>query len=73
MKFEKKYPIHRQAPPLVEQATSAAVLETGIKVIDLICPFIKGWIQRHPDYLAITYGAHPPVGATEGSDETAQS
>ncbi len=42
VKFEKKYPIHRQAPPLVEQATSAAVLETGIKVIDLICPFTKG-------------------------------
>lgn len=42
VKFEKKYPIHRQAPPLVEQSTSAAVLETGIKVIDLICPFTKG-------------------------------
>jgi len=42
VKFDKKYPIHRQAPALVEQATSAAVLETGIKVIDLICPFTKG-------------------------------
>jgi uncharacterized protein len=24
-----------------------------------LCPFIKGWIQRHPEYLAITYGAAP--------------
>ena len=39
---EKYYPIHRQAPPLVEQSTSPQVLPTGIKVIDLICPFLKG-------------------------------
>ena len=39
---EKRYPIHRKAPPLVEQDTSATILETGIKVIDLICPFTKG-------------------------------
>ena len=39
---EKKYPIHRPAPDLVDQATSAEILETGIKVIDLICPFTKG-------------------------------
>ncbi len=38
----KKYPIHRPAPPLVEQDTKATILETGIKVIDLICPFVKG-------------------------------
>lgn len=38
----KRYPIHREAPSLAEQATSSEVLETGIKVIDLICPFIKG-------------------------------
>jgi len=38
----KRYPIHRDAPTLAEQATSSEVLETGIKVIDLICPFIKG-------------------------------
>lgn len=25
-----------------------------------VCPFIKGWIQRHPEYLAITYGAAKP-------------
>jgi len=42
VKFEKKYPIHRPAPPLVEQETKAEILETGIKVIDLICPFLKG-------------------------------
>src|ERR1700756_4935184 len=39
---EKYYPIHRPAPPLVDQATSPQVLPTGIKVIDLICPFLKG-------------------------------
>lgn len=38
----KKYPIHRPAPTLVEQDTEAKILETGIKVIDLICPFTKG-------------------------------
>tara|TARA_R110002096_G_scaffold200639_2_gene384621 strand:- start:4501 stop:5925 length:1425 start_codon:yes stop_codon:yes gene_type:complete len=38
----KRYPIHRPAPALTEQSTSAQVLETGIKVIDLICPFTKG-------------------------------
>ena len=39
---EKKYPIHRKAPTLLEQDTKAEILETGIKVIDLICPFTKG-------------------------------
>src|SRR5213596_1702675 len=39
---EKRYPIHRLAPPLVDQSTSPQVLVTGIKVIDLICPFLKG-------------------------------
>lgn len=38
----KYYPIHRAAPALVDQNTKAEVLETGIKVIDLICPFTKG-------------------------------
>ncbi len=38
----KRYPIHRPAPPLVDQSTSTEILETGIKVIDLICPFTKG-------------------------------
>jgi F-type H+-transporting ATPase subunit beta len=39
---EKYYPIHRPAPSLVDQSTSPQVLPTGIKVIDLICPFLKG-------------------------------
>jgi F-type H+-transporting ATPase subunit beta len=39
---DKYYPIHRPAPPLVDQSTSPEVLTTGIKVIDLICPFLKG-------------------------------
>ncbi len=34
--------IHRNPPSLLEQSTEAKILETGIKVIDLICPFIKG-------------------------------
>jgi F-type H+/Na+-transporting ATPase subunit beta len=42
VKFEKKYSIHRKAPALVDQDTGSTILETGIKVIDLICPFIKG-------------------------------
>jgi F-type H+-transporting ATPase subunit beta len=42
IKFEKRYPIHRKAPSLLDQDTSASILETGIKVIDLICPFSKG-------------------------------
>ncbi|HEV3271975.1 MAG TPA: F0F1 ATP synthase subunit beta [Candidatus Methylacidiphilales bacterium] len=40
--FSKRYPIHRPAPTLLDQDTRAEVLETGIKVIDLICPFTKG-------------------------------
>ena len=39
---EKRYPIHRAAPALVDQSTSPQILTTGIKVIDLICPFLKG-------------------------------
>ena len=42
VKVEKYYPIHRPAPKLVDQSTSPQVLTTGIKVIDLICPFLKG-------------------------------
>ena len=42
VKMDKRYPIHRPAPPLVDQATSPQILVTGIKVIDLICPFLKG-------------------------------
>ena len=40
--YEKRYPIHRKAPELTDQDTGATILETGIKVIDLICPFTKG-------------------------------
>lgn len=38
----EKWPIHRPAPSFEEQATSAEILETGIKVVDLICPYLKG-------------------------------
>ncbi|MDD5725856.1 MAG: F0F1 ATP synthase subunit beta [Patescibacteria group bacterium] len=38
----KKLPIHRKAPTFAEQSTKTEILETGIKVIDLICPFLKG-------------------------------
>ena len=38
----KLMPIHRQAPDYSQQRTETEILETGIKVIDLICPFIKG-------------------------------
>lgn len=38
----KKYPIHRDAPKFSEQSTKAEIFETGIKVVDLICPFVKG-------------------------------
>jgi F-type H+/Na+-transporting ATPase subunit beta len=37
-----KMPIHRAAPSFVDQAGSTELLETGIKVIDLLCPFAKG-------------------------------
>jgi F-type H+-transporting ATPase subunit beta len=39
---ERYMPIHRPPPPLTAQSTSPTVLATGIKVIDLICPFLKG-------------------------------
>lgn len=39
---KKTYPIHRPAPTLIQQSTKQEVLETGIKVIDLIAPFVKG-------------------------------
>jgi F-type H+-transporting ATPase subunit beta len=42
VKFEKRYSIHRPAPTLLDQDTKSEVLATGIKVIDLICPFTKG-------------------------------
>jgi F-type H+-transporting ATPase subunit beta len=39
---EKVYPIHRPPPPFVDQSISAEILETGIKVVDLIAPYPKG-------------------------------
>jgi len=39
---ETRWPIHREAPSYEEQAGSTELLETGIKVIDLLCPFAKG-------------------------------
>src|SRR5579871_546430 len=38
----KRYPIHREAPAFEEQATSAEILVTGIKVVDLLAPYLKG-------------------------------
>ncbi|MFO7909689.1 F0F1 ATP synthase subunit beta [Vreelandella aquamarina] len=39
---EERMPIHRKAPGYADQAASEELLETGIKVIDLVCPFAKG-------------------------------
>src|SRR3989338_1052924 len=41
-KFTKRWPIRRKAPTLPDQATKTEVFATGIKVIDLLAPFIKG-------------------------------
>lgn len=41
-KAEKYMPIHREAPTFEEQQVSSEILETGIKVIDLLCPYTKG-------------------------------
>ena len=41
-KTKKKYPIHRAAPEFTKQSTKYEILETGIKVIDLIAPIVKG-------------------------------
>src|SRR5680860_1072250 len=41
-KTEKRYGIHRSAPKFIDQSDNIEILETGIKVIDLICPIIKG-------------------------------
>jgi F-type H+-transporting ATPase subunit beta len=42
VKTEKRYPIHRAAPIFTQLATQAEILETGIKVVDLIAPYAKG-------------------------------
>jgi len=42
IKTDERWAIHRDSPAFEDQDTTAAILETGIKVIDLICPFLKG-------------------------------
>lgn len=42
VKADQKMPIHREAPKFAEQTTQNEILETGIKVIDLLCPYAKG-------------------------------
>ena len=42
VKTEKRYPIHRPAPALVDQSTGLEMFETGIKVIDLLEPYLRG-------------------------------
>ena len=42
VKTKKSYPIHRPAPTFVEQATETEILVTGIKVVDLLAPYVKG-------------------------------
>jgi F-type H+-transporting ATPase subunit beta len=42
VKFTERWPIHRPAPPLDQQSTSLEMFETGIKVVDLIEPYLKG-------------------------------
>ncbi len=42
VEITQKDPIHRSAPKFSEQSTETEILETGIKVVDLICPFVKG-------------------------------
>lgn len=42
LKTEKKWGIYRDAPPLTEQKIANEIQETGLKVVDLICPYIKG-------------------------------
>ncbi|TSC68912.1 MAG: F-type H+-transporting ATPase subunit beta [Parcubacteria group bacterium Gr01-1014_70] len=40
--FSKRWPIHRSSPPLTEQSTETELFVTGIKVIDLMAPIVKG-------------------------------
>lgn len=42
VKTKKRYPIHRPSPKFTDQSTKNEILETGIKVIDLICPILRG-------------------------------
>ena len=40
---KQRLPIHRPAPSFEEQTPATEVFETGLKVVDLICPYAKGW------------------------------
>ena len=42
VKTDQRYPIHRPAPTLEDQSANIEILETGIKVVDLLCPYPKG-------------------------------
>ncbi len=42
IKTDKYFPIHRSAPSLEDQSTELEIFETGIKVVDLLCPYVKG-------------------------------
>ena len=42
IKHEKTLPIHQEPPPFIDQSTSAEVLVTGIKVVDLLAPYARG-------------------------------
>ncbi len=59
---------HTEVDPVFEgQGVGSAIaryaldqlLAGGTRKALPVCPFIKGWIERHPEYLAITYGARP--------------
>ena len=42
VKTKERWPIHREAPKFTDQSTETEILETGIKVIDLLAPYSKG-------------------------------
>ncbi len=42
VRAKTKNPIHRPAPPLAERITATEIFETGIKIIDLLCPYVRG-------------------------------
>ena len=44
---KERLPIHRSAPEFTDQSGSIEILETGVKVIDLLCPFSKGGIYKN--------------------------
>ena len=56
---EERWPIHRPAPSLEEQGGTTEILETGIKVIDLICPYVKGVRRRRRGQDRFDHGVYP--------------